>query len=73
MGYDTSFAHIIPINLCQTQNVYLKKMAYLLAALLVKPGDKLCVLMHNTIIKDLQTENTFVVMTSLTMLRYFLT
>lgn len=54
MGYDTSFAQIIPINLCQTQNMYLKKMAYLLAALLVKPGDKLCVLMHNTILKDLQ-------------------
>ena len=73
LGYDTSFAHILPINLCQTSNMYLKKMAYLLAALLVKPGDKLCVLMHNTILKDLQSENSFVVMTSLTMLRYFLT
>jgi hypothetical protein len=39
LGYDTSFAHIIPINLCQSSNLYLKKMAYLLAALLVKPGD----------------------------------
>lgn len=30
-------------------------MAYLLAALLVKPGDELCLLMNNTIIKDLQS------------------
>lgn len=47
-------------------------MAYLLAALLVKPGDQLCLLMHNTILKDLQSENSFVVMTTLTLLRYFL-
>jgi AP-4 complex subunit epsilon-1 len=73
LGYDTSFAHIIPINLCQSSNLYLKKMAYLLAALLVKPGDELCLLMNNTIIKDLQNENTFVIMTTLTLLRYFLT
>jgi AP-4 complex subunit epsilon-1 len=73
LGYDTSFAHILPINLCQSGNMYLKKMAYLLAALLVRPGDKLCVLMHNTIQKDLQSENSFVILTSLTMLRYFLT
>jgi vesicle coat complex subunit len=48
-------------------------MAYLLAALLVKPGDELCLLMNNTIIKDLQNENAFVIMTTLTLLRYFLT
>jgi vesicle coat complex subunit len=48
-------------------------MAYLLAALLVKPGDELCMLMNNTIAKDLQTENSFIIMTTLTMLRYFLT
>ena len=48
-------------------------MAYLLAALLVKPGDELCLLMNNTIIKDLQNENTFTIMTTLTLLRYFLT
>lgn len=47
-------------------------MAYLLAALLVKPGDELCLLMNNTIVKDLQSENAFVVMTALTLLRYFL-
>jgi vesicle coat complex subunit len=29
--------------------------------------------MNNTIIKDLQNENTFVIMTTLTLLRYFLT
>lgn len=73
LGYDTSFAHIIPINLCQSSNLYLKKMAYLLAALLVKPGDELCLLMNNTIIKDLQNDNSFVIMTTLTLLRYFLT
>ncbi len=48
-------------------------MAYLLAAMLVKPGDHLGLLMNNTIIKDLQSENLFVVMIALTMLRYFLT
>lgn len=48
-------------------------MAYLLAALLVKPGDELCLLMNNTILKDLQNENTFTIMTTLTLLRYFLT
>lgn len=48
-------------------------MSYLLAALLVKPGDDLGLLMNNTIIKDLQSENAFVVMTTLTLLRYFLT
>lgn len=73
LGYDTSFAHILPINLCQSPDLYLKKMSYLLAALLVKPGDELCLLMNNTIIKDLQNENAFVIMTTLTLLRYFLT
>lgn len=73
MGYDASFAHILPINLCQSPNLYLKKMSYLLAALLVKPGDELGLLMNNTITKDLQSENAFVVMTTLTLLRYFLT
>ena len=48
-------------------------MAYLLAALLVKPGDELCMLMNNTIAKDLHTENSFIIMTTLTLLRYFLT
>lgn len=52
--------------------MYLKKMAYLLAALLVKPGDDIGLLMNNTILKDLQSDNTFVVMTTLTLLRYFL-
>lgn len=47
-------------------------MAYLLAALLVKPGDDIGLLMNNTILKDLQSDNTFVVMTTLTLLRYFL-
>lgn len=72
LGYDTSFAHILPINLCQSQDLYLKKMAYLLAALLVKPGEDMGLLMSNTIIKDLQSENLFVIMIVLTMLRYFL-
>jgi len=48
-------------------------MSYLLAALLVKPGDEIGLLMNNTILKDLQSENTFVIMTTLTLLRYFLT
>ena len=30
-------------------------------------------LMNNTIAKDLQTENSFIIMTTLTLLRYFLT
>lgn len=53
LGYDTSFAHILPINLCQSQNLYIKKIAYLLAAMLVKPGDQLNLLMNNTLSKDL--------------------
>jgi len=48
-------------------------MSYLLAALLVKPGDDLGLLMNNTILKDIASENTFVIMTTLTLLRYFLT
>jgi hypothetical protein len=72
LGYDTSFAHILPINLCQSPYMYLKKMAYLLAAMLVKPGDELGMLMNNTIVKDLQSDNTFAIMIAQTMLRYFL-
>ena len=73
LGYDTSFAHILPINLCQSPNPYLKKISYLLAALLVKPGNEMGLLMNNTITKDLASENAFTIMTTLTMLRYFLT
>lgn len=71
MGYDTSFAHILPINYCQQQDLYIKKLSYLLAAMLVKPGDELQLLMNNTIMKDLQSDNIFVVMIALTMIRYF--
>jgi AP-4 complex subunit epsilon-1 len=71
MGYDTSFAHILPINYCQQQDLYIKKLSYLLAAMLVKPGDELQLLMNNTIMKDLQSENIFVTMIALTMIRYF--
>lgn len=53
--------------------MYLKKISYLLAAMLVKQGDDIGLLMNNTILKDLQSENTFVVMTTLTLLRYFIT
>ena len=71
MGYDTSFAHILPINYCQHQNLYVKKLSYLLAAMLVKPKDELQLLMNNTIMKDLQSDNIFIVMIALTMIRYF--
>ena len=47
-------------------------MAYLLSAMLVKPGEKLALLMHNTLLKDLQAENTFTKIIALSMLRYFL-
>ena len=47
-------------------------MAYLLSAMLVKPGEKLALLMHNTLLKDLQSENTFTRLIALEMLRYFL-
>ena len=73
MGFDTSFAHILPINLCQSSNIYIKKMAYLLAAMLIKPGEDVGVLMHNTLIKDMKSENLYIQMIALTMLRYFLT
>ena len=46
-------------------------MAYLLSAMLVKPGEKLALLMHNTLLKDLQAENTFTKIIALSMLRYF--
>ena len=39
--------------------------------MLVKPGDDLQLLMNNTIMKDLQSDNIFVVMIALTMIRYF--
>ena len=71
MGYDTSFAHILPINYCQQKDLYIKKLSYLLAAMLVKPGHSLQLLMNNTIMKDLNSENIFVVMIALTMIRYF--
>ena len=73
MGYDTSFAHILPINLSQSTNIYIKKMAYLLAAMLLKPEEGVGVLMHNTLMKDLTSENLYVMMIALTVLRYFLT
>ena len=72
MGYDTSFAHILPINYCQQQSLYIKKLSYLLASLLVKSGDELGLLMNNTIVKDLQSDNVFIVMIALTMIRYFI-
>ncbi len=72
MGYNTSFAHIVPISYCQHANLYVKKLSYLLAAMLVKKGDEMGLLMNNTIMKDLQSENVFVVMVALTMIRYFL-
>lgn len=71
MGYDTSFAHILPIKYCQQEDMYIKKLSYLLAAMLVKPGDQLQLLMNNTIMKDLQSDNIFVVMIALTVIRYF--
>lgn len=40
--------------------------------MLVKPGDKLNLLMNNTLLKDLNSENLFTVMIALTMIRYFL-
>lgn len=40
--------------------------------MLVKPGERIAILMHNTIIKDLESENMFVNLTVLTMLRYFI-
>lgn len=72
LGHNTSFARILPINLCQSQSAYLKKISYLLAAMLVRPGEKLAILMHNTIMKDLTSENIFTILTVLTMLRYFM-
>ena len=72
MGYNTSFAHIIPINYCQHPNLYIKKLSYLLASLLIKKESDLQLLMNNTIIKDLQSDNVFIVMVALTMIRYFL-
>lgn len=51
--------------------MYIKKLSYLLAAMLVKPGDQLQLLMNNTIMKDLQSDNIFVVMIALTVIRYF--
>jgi vesicle coat complex subunit len=47
-------------------------MAYLLSALLVRPHQKLSILMHNTIIKDISSDNPFDNLTALTMLRYFI-
>jgi vesicle coat complex subunit len=72
MGHNTSFARILPISYCQHQNLYIKKLSYLLATLIVKPGDELQLLMNNTINKDMQSENLFIVMVALTMIRYFL-
>ena len=40
--------------------------------MLIRPGEKLAILMHNTILKDLVSENVFTTLTVLTMLRYFL-
>lgn len=72
MGYNASFARIIPINSCQHTKLYIKKLSYLLAAMLVRQGDDLQLLMNNTITKDLQSENLFAVMIALTMIRYFI-
>lgn len=40
--------------------------------MLVRPGERLAILMHNTIIKDLESENVFTNLTVLTMMRYFI-
>ncbi len=73
MGYDTAWAHIIPINLCQSPDMFTKKIAYLLSGLLVKSEDKLALLMNNTIVKDIMSDNVYVIMIVLSSLRYFLT
>ena len=73
MGYDTSFAHILPINLCQSSNIYIKKMSYLLTSMLVRPGEDIGIMMQNTIVKDLNSDNLYIQMIVLSMLKSPLT
>lgn len=72
LGYNTSFAKILPIKLAQYNNMYIKKISYLLSAMLVRPGEKLAILMQNTIMKDLESDNVMTNLVVLTMFRYFI-
>lgn len=53
LGHDGSFAHIYPVNLCQSKSTKLKRLGYLLTTLCVNRNSKLSILMLSTVQKDL--------------------
>mgnify|MGYP002345173448 CR=1 FL=1 len=68
LGHDGSFAHIHPVNLCQSKNPRLKRVGYLLTTLCINRESKLSILMLSTIQKDLASTNLHHVMYCLTAL-----
>jgi AP-4 complex subunit epsilon-1 len=68
LGHDGSFAHIYPVNLCQSKVPKLKRMGYLLTTLCLNRNSKLSILMLSTIQKDLTSTNLHYIMYCLTAL-----
>lgn len=68
LGHDGSFAHIYPVNLCQSKSPRLKRLGYLLTTLCVNRESKLSILMLATIQKDLGGVNLHSIMYCLTAL-----
>lgn len=68
LGHEGSFAHIHPVNLCQSKSPKLKRVGYLLTTLCVNRDSKLSILMLSTIQKDLTSSNLHYVMYCLTAL-----
>lgn len=68
LGHDGSFAHIYPVNLCQSKNPKLKRLGYLLTNLCVSRNSKLSILMLSTIQKDLAGSSLHSLMHCLTAL-----
>lgn len=68
LGHDGSFAHIYPVNLCQSKNMKLKRLGYLLTTLCINRNSKLSIMTLATIQKDLTSGNLHNIMHCLTAL-----
>ncbi|KAF4531430.1 hypothetical protein B566_EDAN004198 [Ephemera danica] len=68
LGYPAEFAHIHAINLAQQSSLPDKKMGYTASCCLLKEGHELCLLLVNTLVRDLASSNVAVIGMALTAL-----
>ncbi|TRY64310.1 hypothetical protein TCAL_01859 [Tigriopus californicus] len=57
LGYDVKFIQIYALQLAQKGSILEKKMGYLACTLLLSENDELILLLINTILKDLKSQN----------------